>query len=356
MVPSQLQRSALTAAPHTVLTPLPGHILTSSIITSSIPTGPPLTKSVGSGGDRFLVDSVSRTVRKQSNPVKQTVVVLSSSTNSPTVSTANLVTRTTTFTGPPPPPLISAILPQPPASGTTTLFTASGGGAKNPAKTVPAPTEKSAQKTQISKPTLTPNGATNATPTQTKKPETTVPLSDSSSEDSSSDTSGTSEESDKDELLKNDSLTNKPTAGTVVVDSEVPGPSGFAKRGRGRPRHATSTPKMVKQLKPGGQRARTTPRKKSGRVPKPPVIFSPDTAAGKAALPKRRGRGCGGCPGCVREDCGKCNYCKDKTKFGGPGRKKQRCALRVCSNFVSIPTMQVSCECNTFCMLLCFLT
>jgi hypothetical protein len=203
-----------------------------------------------------------------------------------------------------------------------------------PAKTVAAPT---AHKTLISKPTLTPNGATSATPTQTKKPETTAPLSDSSSEDSSSDTSGTSEESDKDESLKNNSLPNKPSAGTVVIDSEVPGPSGFAKRGRGRPRHATSTPKLVKQVKPGGQRARTTPRKKSERVPKPPVIFSPDTAAGKAALPKRRGRGCGGCPGCTREDCGKCNYCKDKTKFGGPGRKKQRCALRVCSNFVKPP-------------------
>jgi hypothetical protein len=36
----------------------------------------------------------------------------------------------------------------------------------------------------------------------------------------------------------------------------------------------------------------------------------------------------------MMNDCGKCNYCKDKTKFGGPGRKKQRCAVRICSYFV----------------------
>ena len=50
---------------------------------------------------------------------------------------------------------------------------------------------------------------------------------------------------------------------------------------------------------------------------------------------RRRGRGCGTCFGCAREDCGKCSYCLDKPKYGGPGRKKQRCALRICSQFVS---------------------
>ena len=50
--------------------------------------------------------------------------------------------------------------------------------------------------------------------------------------------------------------------------------------------------------------------------------------------PKRRGRGCGKCEGCQRADCGNCTFCKDKPKFGGPGVKKQRCALRACSNFV----------------------
>ena len=30
---------------------------------------------------------------------------------------------------------------------------------------------------------------------------------------------------------------------------------------------------------------------------------------------------CGLCLGCTKPDCGLCVYCKDKTKFGGPGKK-----------------------------------
>ena len=46
--------------------------------------------------------------------------------------------------------------------------------------------------------------------------------------------------------------------------------------------------------------------------------------------PQRKRRGCMECAGCKREDCGTCQNCKDMVKFGGPGRKKQKCALRVC--------------------------
>ena len=43
-------------------------------------------------------------------------------------------------------------------------------------------------------------------------------------------------------------------------------------------------------------------------------------------------KGCGKCIGCQNlYDCGKCKMCLDKPKFGGPGRKKQRCLLRKCS-------------------------
>ena len=48
---------------------------------------------------------------------------------------------------------------------------------------------------------------------------------------------------------------------------------------------------------------------------------------------KLRGTRCGRCDGCKRVDCGKCVFCKDKPKFGGPGKKKQRCKLRICNNF-----------------------
>lgn len=36
------------------------------------------------------------------------------------------------------------------------------------------------------------------------------------------------------------------------------------------------------------------------------------------------------CEGCVRPDCGKCKMCLDKPKYGGPGKKKQRCLKRQC--------------------------
>ena len=47
----------------------------------------------------------------------------------------------------------------------------------------------------------------------------------------------------------------------------------------------------------------------------------------------KRGTSCGNCPGCSRPDCGECTFCKDKPKFGGSGKKKQKCQLRICSNF-----------------------
>ena len=39
---------------------------------------------------------------------------------------------------------------------------------------------------------------------------------------------------------------------------------------------------------------------------------------------------CGSCVNCQRPDCGECRTCKDKKKFGGPGRLKQACLNRVC--------------------------
>ena len=40
---------------------------------------------------------------------------------------------------------------------------------------------------------------------------------------------------------------------------------------------------------------------------------------------------CGECTGCLKnDDCGKCRYCKDKTKFGGQNRLRQKCLHRRC--------------------------
>ena len=47
---------------------------------------------------------------------------------------------------------------------------------------------------------------------------------------------------------------------------------------------------------------------------------------------RRRRTRCGQCENCQREDCGECKTCKDMKKFGGPGRMKQSCQMRVCTD------------------------
>ena len=36
------------------------------------------------------------------------------------------------------------------------------------------------------------------------------------------------------------------------------------------------------------------------------------------------------CSGCFTPDCGVCKYCVDMKRFGGPGKKRQRCLRRKC--------------------------
>ena len=48
------------------------------------------------------------------------------------------------------------------------------------------------------------------------------------------------------------------------------------------------------------------------------------------AKTKSASRRCGECENCQQIDCGKCKFCKDKPRFGGPGRLKQSCIKRKC--------------------------
>ena len=41
---------------------------------------------------------------------------------------------------------------------------------------------------------------------------------------------------------------------------------------------------------------------------------------------------CKRCAGCTAKNCGKCNFCMDMPKFGGPHKLKQKCVTRVCVN------------------------
>ena len=46
---------------------------------------------------------------------------------------------------------------------------------------------------------------------------------------------------------------------------------------------------------------------------------------------KKRKR-CGICPNCTRPECGTCKHCRDKPKYGGPGRLKQSCEKKKCQD------------------------
>ena len=50
---------------------------------------------------------------------------------------------------------------------------------------------------------------------------------------------------------------------------------------------------------------------------------------------RRRRVRCKTCEACIGGDCKNCVYCKDMTKYGGPGKMKQTCEKVIsCNNFV----------------------
>jgi hypothetical protein len=57
--------------------------------------------------------------------------------------------------------------------------------------------------------------------------------------------------------------------------------------------------------------------------------FSSSASAALAAS-GRKGTGCRQCANCLSDDCGKCNYCLDKPKFGGPNTLKKKCIQKKC--------------------------
>nr|XP_041568042.1 methyl-CpG-binding domain protein 1 [Taeniopygia guttata] len=65
-------------------------------------------------------------------------------------------------------------------------------------------------------------------------------------------------------------------------------------------------------------------KKKPGRPPKAPG------PRGRGAR-SRASRRCGACTACRRlADCGRCDFCRDKPKFGGQNLKRQKCRWRQC--------------------------
>ncbi|XP_048873318.1 methyl-CpG-binding domain protein 1a isoform X2 [Brienomyrus brachyistius] len=60
----------------------------------------------------------------------------------------------------------------------------------------------------------------------------------------------------------------------------------------------------------------------------------PDSPQGRSKRHSRRSRrACLKCDACLRTtDCGKCDFCMDKPKFGGSNKKRQKCRLRQCQS------------------------
>lgn len=52
-----------------------------------------------------------------------------------------------------------------------------------------------------------------------------------------------------------------------------------------------------------------------------------NTTAGSGLKWKR----CGLCEGCLAKDCMICKFCRDKKKYGGPGKLKQCCVKKKCT-------------------------
>ncbi|XP_027626076.1 methyl-CpG-binding domain protein 1 isoform X3 [Tupaia chinensis] len=72
-------------------------------------------------------------------------------------------------------------------------------------------------------------------------------------------------------------------------------------------------------------------------VPSPPaefIYYCVDEDELQPYANRRQNRKCGACAACLRRaDCGRCDFCCDKPKFGGSNQKRQKCRWRQCLQF-----------------------
>ncbi|PNJ43652.1 MBD1 isoform 12 [Pongo abelii] len=94
-------------------------------------------------------------------------------------------------------------------------------------------------------------------------------------------------------------------------------------RGKHARRKGGCDSKMAARRRPGAQ-----------PLPPPPPSQSPEPAEPQPYTNRRQNRKCGACAACLRRmDCGRCDFCCDKPKFGGSNQKRQKCRWRQCLQF-----------------------
>ncbi|XP_030666310.1 methyl-CpG-binding domain protein 1 isoform X23 [Nomascus leucogenys] len=94
-------------------------------------------------------------------------------------------------------------------------------------------------------------------------------------------------------------------------------------RGKHARRKGGCDSKMAARRRPGSQ-----------ALPPPPPSQSPEPTEPQPYTNRRQNRKCGACAACLRRmDCGRCDFCCDKPKFGGSNQKRQKCRWRQCLQF-----------------------
>nr|XP_055179475.1 methyl-CpG-binding domain protein 1 isoform X25 [Nyctereutes procyonoides] len=86
----------------------------------------------------------------------------------------------------------------------------------------------------------------------------------------------------------------------------------------------------------GGCDSKMAARRRPRTQPLPPVPPSrpPESPELQPYTNRRQNRKCGACAACLRRmDCGHCDFCCDKPKFGGNNQKRQKCRWRQCLQF-----------------------
>uniref|UniRef100_A0A8C3X0N7 Methyl-CpG-binding domain protein 1 n=1 Tax=Catagonus wagneri TaxID=51154 RepID=A0A8C3X0N7_9CETA len=103
-----------------------------------------------------------------------------------------------------------------------------------------------------------------------------------------------------------------------------------------RPPLAVAPPAGKHGRRRGGCDSKVTPRQRSRTQPLPPLLPSqpPESPELQSYTNRRQNRKCGACTACLRRmDCGHCDFCCDKPKFGGSNQKRQKCRWRQCLQF-----------------------